>query len=135
MSMAETCGITCTATRRSTAPQVGKPFLHMKRQARSEKPDSVAGAAGRRWMRWPPIMTRRCRRSIPPSCASSSHQSAFGCVLMGPRPKPLFRPDAGVQRFGLVLKQRPDDFGGTLAAAKHLAAGQVEGGVLRMIAG
>src|SRR6266851_3327541 len=47
----------------------------------------------------------------------------------------LFRPDASVQRFGLVLEQRSDDFNGTLAAAKHLAAGQVEGRVFRMIAG
>ena len=47
----------------------------------------------------------------------------------------LFAPDAVVQRFGLVLEQRPDHFGGALAASKHLAAGQIERGVVGVIAG
>ncbi len=47
----------------------------------------------------------------------------------------LFVPDASMQRAGLVLEHRPDHFGGTLAAFQNLAAGQIEGGILRMVAG
>src|ERR1700729_3300060 len=47
----------------------------------------------------------------------------------------LFVPDAFVQRFGLVLEQRPEDLGRALSALEHLAAGQVERGILRVVAG
>src|SRR4051794_24602215 len=47
----------------------------------------------------------------------------------------LLRPHAVMQRFGLVLEQRPRNLCRPLAAGKDFATGQVEGRVLRMIAG
>src|SRR5260370_35563169 len=47
----------------------------------------------------------------------------------------LFGPDAGVQRFRLVLQQRSEHLGRALSALEYLAAGQIERGVFRVIAG
>src|ERR1700675_4181257 len=47
----------------------------------------------------------------------------------------LFVPDAFVQGFGLVLEQRPDHLGWSLSAPENFAAGQVERGGFRVIAG
>src|SRR6266850_8163182 len=47
----------------------------------------------------------------------------------------LFGPDAGVNRRGLVLKQRAYHLGRALPAGEHVAAGQVEGRIFRMVAG
>src|SRR6266404_8902080 len=47
----------------------------------------------------------------------------------------LLVPDPGVNRRGLVLKQRAYHFGRALSAGEHVAAGQVEGRIFRMVAG
>src|ERR1700738_3191418 len=47
----------------------------------------------------------------------------------------LFGPDAGVQRFRLVLKQRSEHLGRSLSAPEYFAAGKIERRILRMISG
>jgi len=65
-----------------------------------------------------------------PFLASGLRMAFRGSAAAG-----LLVPGPGVNRCGLVLEQRADDLGRALPAGEHVAAGQVEGRIFRMVAG
>src|ERR1700723_902006 len=64
-----------------------------------------------------------------------SRGSPSPAMRMRLRSSCLFLPDVGMKRCGLIFQHRTDDVSCALAARKHGAAGQVEGGIFGMVAG